>query len=368
MRAHPCALLLILLPVTGCNFSTPKAPTGEAPRWVRTALPEPRTRAEAYALSGTVVPPTGGQPLSFLVAGRVQGVHLREGAVVRPGQILATLEPTTYRAAVEAAAAQTRSARAAAERASDEFKRMKTIYDRQSLAENDFLKYKLAEEVACEQFLQALSNERVARKALADNALRAQAGGVVTRRLVEPGLTVAAGQPAIEISQTDPLEIQVGIPENLVGTLRIGQAAQVTVPAIPDVTFSGTLRVLNATADPASRTYMARIAVANPKGTLRLGMVAEARIQGDRQVPMLLIPYDAVVKDPQGVPTVFEYHPESRRVAARRVVLGALEGRLVEVRTGVDARNPIVIAGQHDLRDGVPVQVDGAPVPAVGRR
>lgn len=368
MRAYPCALLLVLLPVTGCRFSTGKESSGEVPHWVRTALPESRTQAEAHGLSGTVVPPTGGQPLSFLVAGRVQAVLLREGAVVRPGQVLATLEPTSHAAAVEAAAAQTRSAQAAAERASDELKRMKTIYDRQSLAENDFLKFRLAEQIAREQYLQAQANERVARKALADTTLRVQTGGVVTRRLIEPGLTVAAGQPAIEISQTDPVEIQVGIPETLVGILRIGQAAQVTVPAIPDATFSGTLRVLNATADPASRTYMARIAVANPKGTLRLGMVAEARVQGDRRVPMLLIPYEAVVKDIQGVPTVFEYHPDSRRVAARRVVLGGLEGRLVEVRSGVDARSPIVVAGQHDLRDGAPVQVDATPVPAAGRR
>jgi len=368
MRAMPCALLLALVPVTGCHFSSKKASSQETPRWIRTALPELRTQPEAFTLSGTAVPATGGQPLSFLVTGRVQAVHLREGASVRAGQALATLESTSYAAALEAAAAQTRSARAAADRAADELKRMKTIYDRRSLAENDFLKYKLAEQVAHEQCLQAQANERVARKALSDTTLRSLTEGVVTRRLIEPGLTVAAGQPALEISRLDPVEIQVGVPEHLVGSLRIGQASQVTVPALPHATFSGTLRVLNAAADPASRTYLGRITVPNPNGTLRLGMVAEARIQGDHPVPMLLIPYEAVVKDGQGVPTVFEYQPARQRVVARRVVLGALEGQRVEVRSGLEPQSLIVVAGQHDLRDGAAVRVDAASVTPSGRR
>lgn len=368
MRTNHFVWPIAILSLMGCQSTTSRDRLSPTPRWVRVACPGTKNQAEAYALSGSVVPQTGGQPLSFLVAGRVQSVNLREGEMVRSGQVLATLESSSYVAALDAAAAQARSAEAAADRAADELRRMKSIFDRQSLAENDFLKFKLAERVAREQLFQAQANEKIAKKALADTSLRAHAGGVVTRRLIEPGLTVAAGQPAIEFAQTDPVEIQVGIPENLVGTLRIGQAAQVMVPSIPNATFAGSLRVINATADPASRTYMARVAVKNPQGALRLGMVAEARIIGNRQIPMLLIPYESVVKDANGVTTVFEYLSDSQRVAARRVVLGALEGRHVEVRSGVDARSSIVVAGQHDLRDGSTVRIQEAVAPTAGRR
>jgi len=172
---------------------------------------------------------------------------------------------------------------------------------------------------------------------------------------------VGAGQPAFEIAQVDPVEIQIGIPENLIGTMRLGQCARVTLPALPEAAFEGTLRVINAAADPASRTYMARISVKNPKGVLRLGMVAEVRIQGDRRERLLLVPFEAIVKDPQGAPRVFEFRPGENRVLARRVVLGALEGKRVQVRSGLEASAPIVVAGQNFLRDGSPVQVEASP-------
>ena len=108
---------------------------------------------------------------------------------------------------------------------------------------------------------------------------------------------------------------------------------------------------------------MARIAVKNPKGALRLGMVAEARILGDRNEHMILIPYDAIVKDPQGAPVVFEFRPNENRVVARRVVLGILEGKCVQVRAGIDATTQIVVAGQNFLRDGSPVQIEIANAP-----
>ena len=358
MFVHNWVSLAILASALGCG--SPNDPKPEPARWIRVALPEVKDQPEAYPLSGTVVPQGAAQSLSFQVPGRVVNAVLREGEVVRKGQILASLETTSYAAGLEAAAAQTRSAQAAAARALDELQRMKILYDRQSLAENDFLKFRLAEQAAREQFHQTQASEKVAHKTLSDTSLKALVGGVITRRLVEPGVMVAAGQPAFEIAQMDPVEIQIGIPENLVAAMKVGQHSRITLPAVPNAEFAGTLCVINAAADPASRTYMARVAVKNPKGTLRLGMVAEARIQGDRREHLLLIPYEAIVKDPQGAPTVFEFRPAEHRVVARRVVLGILEGRRIQVRSGIDAATRIVVAGQNFLRDGSPAQVEAA--------
>jgi RND family efflux transporter MFP subunit len=350
-------MVAIGIALTGVGCGTPRNPPQEPGPWIRVVHPDVQDRPESYPFSGTVVPQGAAQTLSFLVPGRVVKVALREGQAIRRGQELGALEQTSYGAALEAAAAQARAAKAAMVRAQDESRRMKYLFDRQSLAENDFLKFKLAEQAAVEQYRQAQANETVARKNLSDTTLRALVGGVVTRRLVEPGVMAAAGQPAFEIAQVDPVEVQIGIPETLVGAMRIGQAARVTLPASPGASFDGTLRVINAAADPASRTYMGRIAVGNPKGLLHLGMVAEARIQGDRRESMLLVPYEAVVKDPQGASIVYEYEPGALRVVARRVVLGALEGRKVQVQSGLEASSQVVVAGQHSLRDGERVRL-----------
>ena len=354
--------LAILAAALGCGSRKDMQP--EPVRWIRVAYPEVKHQPESYPLSGTVVPQGAAQGLSFLVSGRVVEVGPREGECIKKGQVLAALETTSYAAGLDAAAAQTRSAQAAAARAHDECQRMKLVYDRQSLAENDFLKFQLADQAAREQLAQAEANEQVARKSLSDTGLRTLVGGVVTRRSVEPGVMVAAGQPAFEIAQLDPVEIQIGIPENLVGALKVGQTAAVTLAALPGVQVEGRLRVINAAMDPASRTYMARISVRNPRGVLHLGMLAEARIQGDHPERMVLVPYDAIVRDPQGAARVFEFRPGENRVVARRVILGALEGKLVQVQSGVDPGIQLVVAGQHYLRDGAPAQVEVANAPA----
>jgi RND family efflux transporter MFP subunit len=174
---------------------------------------------------------------------------------------------------------------------------------------------------------------------------------------------VAPGQPAFEVAAVESLEIQVGLPENLVNAVRVGQKAQVAVPAVPGAAREGTLRLVNAAADPASRTYMARVAVPNPQGLLRLGMVAEVRVQGDAEEDQLVVPCDAVVQDAQGATQVFEYRPAEGRVVARRVVVGRLDGQGIQIRSGVDASSWIVVAGQHGLRDGNPVRVEpGTPL------
>ncbi|MDR3669259.1 MAG: efflux RND transporter periplasmic adaptor subunit [Holophaga sp.] len=353
--------LAILAAALGCGARNTSQP--EPVRWVRVAFPEVKQQPESYPLSGTVVPQGAAQTLSFLVPGRVVKVGPREGECIRKGQVLANLDPISYAAGLQAAAAQARSAQAAAARAHDEFQRMNIIHDRQSLADNDFLKFQLADQAAREQLVQAQANEQVVRKSLSDTSLRTLVGGVVTRRSVEPGVMVAAGQPAFEIAQLDPVEIQIGIPENLVGALKVGQRATVTLSALPTAKFEGKLRVINAAVDPGSRTYMARITVKNPEGVLHLGMIAEARIQGSRQERMVLVPYDAIVKDPQGAAMVFEFRPGEKRVVARRVTLGALEGKLVQVRSGVDPETQLVVAGQHYLRDGASAQVETTNAP-----
>lgn len=353
--------ILLVAGWTGCGRN--HAPAQSAARWVRVAQPQVRRQTEAYPLTGTVVPQGATQVLSFLVPGRVTAVRLREGERVARGQVLANLEATSSLAAMEAGAAQTRAAQAAAERAQDECRRMRILYERQSLAENDFLKFDLARRAAEEQYQQARANEKALRKALADTWLKAPSAGVVTRRLIEPGITVAPGQPAFEVAAVESLEIQVGLPENLVNAVRVGQKAQVAVPAVPGAAREGPLRLVNAAADPASRTYMARVAVPNPQGLLRLGMVAEVRVQGDAEEDQLVVPCDAVVQDAQGATQVFEYRPAEGRVVARRVVVGRLDGQGIQIRSGVDASSWIVVAGQHGLRDGNPVRVEpGTPL------
>lgn len=348
---------------------------------------------ETVSVSGTVSTPNSPANVCFLVSGKVVFVGPREGEYVRKGQVLARIDPTDFALSLKGVAAQAASAQAALEkamnsarpelleqarisyeRAEDEYRRMKMLYDSKSLAPNDFQKYKAAYEHAKQEYEQAKAGGQredkalakagyresaahleVARKALSDATLCAPMDGYIAKRSIEPGATASPGQTVFEIVQMDPLEVNVGVPETDVQTVRIGQKADITVPALPGKSFQGTVRVINVSAATDTRTYMTRIRVANPDHLLRVGMVAEARIRGDRTVAMATLPGDAVVRDPQGATQVYVYYPDQKRVYAKRVEIGATTNRDVEIKSGLEGSELVVLAGQAKLRNGLVV-------------
>jgi len=227
------------------------------------------------------------------------------------------------------------------------------LYDSKSMAPNDYQKYKAAHDSSMQQYEQAVASERLVRKRLADATLCAPQSGYIAKRSIEPGDTASAGSPVFEIVQVDPVEVNVGVPETDVHLVRIGQKAAITVPALPGKSFEGTVRIINVSADSNTRTYMTRIRVANPEHLLRVGMVAEATIRGDRTVSMVTLPGDAVVRDPQGATQVFVYYPDQKRVYAKRVEIGAAVGKDVEIKSGLSGNEQIVLAGQTKLKNGL---------------
>ena len=172
--------------------------------------------------------------MCFLVSGKVVFVGPREGEYVKKGQVLASIDPTDYRLPLAAAKAQADQARVGYERAEDEFKRMKMLYDSKSLAPNDFQKYKAAYDSAMQQYEQAVASEKLSRKRLTDATLCAPTSGYIAKRSIEPGDTASPGRPVFEIVQMDPVEVNVGVPETDVHLVRIGQKADITVPALPE--------------------------------------------------------------------------------------------------------------------------------------
>jgi multidrug efflux pump subunit AcrA (membrane-fusion protein) len=96
-------------------------------------------------------------------------------------------------------------------------------------------------------------------------------------------------------------------------------------------------------------------------------MVAEATIRGDRTISMVTLPGDAVIRDPQGATQVFVYYPNQKRVYTKRLEIGAVIDRNVEIKSGLSGDELIVLAGQSKLRNGsvVTVTEQRSDVPSV---
>jgi RND family efflux transporter MFP subunit len=318
---------------------------------------------EFVSVSGTVTSPDAPLQVSFLVPGKVIQVGPREGDYVEKGQLLAAIDPIDYKLALQAASAQAGQANVALNRSKDEYARMKFLYESRSLAENDFEKFKAAYLSAKQQVDQAVANQKLAQKRLSDASLYAPAAGFISRRSIEPGETASPGRPAFETVRLDPVEINVGVPETDIHLVRIGQTAAIDIPALPAESFEGKVRIINVSADPNTRTYMTRIVVPNPAHILRVGMVAEARIQGDRVLDLVTLPAETILRDPQGATIVFVYYPEQGRVYAKRVETGVVYGREITIKSGLSGDEAVVFAGQDKLRDGTIVSLTDETTP-----
>jgi len=355
--------VLIFLMLASCSQSKSEEQPAAKPTPIRTGKVQLVQEREFVSVSGTVVSPDAPILASFLVSGKVIEVGPREGDYVKKGQFLAAIDPIDYQLSLQAASAQAGQAKVELNRSKDEYGRMKFLYESRSLAANDFEKYKASYLSAKQQVDQTIANQKLAQKRLTDATLYAPADGFVSKRAIEPGQTASSGSPVFEMVRLDPVEINVGVPETDIHLVRLGQAVSVTIPALPGKSFEGKVRVINVSADPNTRTYMTRIVVPNPAHILRVGMVAEARIQGDRMLDLMTLPAETILRDPQGATIVFVYYPEQGRVYSKRVETGLLYGREIAIKNGLSGDEAIVFAGQERLRDGAVVSLTGEAAP-----
>jgi RND family efflux transporter MFP subunit len=386
--------LLGVLALAGCG---PKAQVAaDQPVPVRLRTPNRVQQPVSVTASGAVEANVTAQG-AFQIAGRVARVFVEEGQAVTKGQVLAELDSTDYRNAYDGAQAQADAARAVDRKAQqgpraqeleqaridyerwlDEYKRMKFLYDHQSLAANDFKKveagYQAAQqrydmarqgtrvedkEAATGQYRAAAAQMHEAGKRLTDCQLRAPIAGFVGMRRIDVGDTVGSGTPVIGVLDLNPVKVRVAIPEAEIGKVREGARATVTIPSLEGRQFEGKVEAVGVTADPASRTYTVKITVQNPERLLRAGMVSEARVFGSSMVNAITVPGGAIVRDARGVTQVYVYEPTRQRVYARRVDVGAPLGDEVEIVGGLGGNEQVVVAGQQNVREGSPVHVTG---------
>ena len=344
---------------------------------------------------GSVTSQNSPARLTFLVSGRILNLIPREGDFVKKGSLIAEIDPTDYKYALQSAEAQVgmakafyekvassvrpeelEQARVAYERSADEFMRMKMIYDAGSLAPNDYHKYKAAYEIEAYRYQMALDGgqkedrERalsalkeaeagleLARKHLKDTKLYAVSDGYISKRFLAPGDTTSAGTPVVEVVSLDPVDISVGIPEKDIRLVTDNLTAVVSLAALPDEVFKGRVRVVNVSADPATRTYLTKIEVENPDNILKIGMVSDVSVITNKPLEMLTVPLSILVKDPQGATGVFVFNKEDQRAYRVKVDTGMLYGKNIEITQGLKGNEIVIVAGQQRLRDGVSVKI-----------
>ena len=351
--------LTVLLAAAGCGGGADAAPKGgggggrpggggpggfggrdrNAPTPVEVAEVQRGTLSRTVTVSG-MLEPIRAISVNAQHPGALLDVKVREGDVVRPGQVLAEVDAREVTAQVRSAQAALALARATAER-SDRLFRTGVITAPEHERDQAAL---AAAEATAEQL----------RTRLGFATVKAPMGGVITARLVEPGDVVQGQTRLFALADLTTLIARVQISELDVAAIRNGEAVDVTADALPGATFRGTVRRVFPAADSATRMVPVEVALAGGAGRLKPGFTARVTFRLDERPSVLLAPVSAV----HGTSAARAVFVVTGDAAQRREVrLGHTSGSQVEVLEGLAAGDQVVVAGADDLRDGGKVRV-----------
>jgi RND family efflux transporter MFP subunit len=352
MKPFALFVALCALGAAACDGPKPADKVG-APRPVVAVQIHYAPRVREQALPG-VVKARIETDLAFRVAGKIAERLVDAGAEVKRGEPLARLDDADFRLQLEQAEAERGSAKAALDQSEAEERRIATLA-RQGWSANAELDrmHSTADQArgALERADRAVT---LARNALDYATLEADADGVVSMVMAEPGQVVGAGAPVVRLAHTGEREAAVAVPETLVDRVR-ANPARVEFWALPGVSVAARLRELSPNADAATRTYPARFTLLAAPENVRLGMSLTVVSAADG-APVARVPVGAIFDLGRG-PQVWIVDRASGRLSAASVSVAGYESDSAFVTGGLAEGAEVVTLGVHKLDASETVRV-----------
>ncbi len=365
------------------------------------ALPEvsfvPVTRASA---AGNLVLPGNIQavteaPVLARAEGFVNKRYVDIGDRVTAGQLLAEIEAPDLDQQVRQAQASLQQARADLERATAALEQGKANeslakvtagrwenLSRQGIAsrqENDQYQAQYQAQIANVRALdRAVAAARSSIDAAEANVARftdlksylkvkAPFAGVITLRNVDVGALVNSGNTLLfRIAQTNPLRTYLNVPQSNAPDVLVGQVAMISTSDLPERKFPGRVARTANSLDPATRTLLVEIQVANADGKLMPGMYAQVDLNLPRKDPPLLMPSDTLVVRPEG--TLAAVMSPENVVHFQRITVGRDFGDRIEVLSGLSEGQKVIVNPNDSVQEGVKVHPSAAPEGAGAKR
>jgi len=305
--------------------------------------------------------------LAFRVGGKLVRREVDVGDRVVAGQLLATVDPGDFEAQARAAEARLAAAEAQRVRAAADRSRYQALARDQLVSRSALDAQEAAWRAAEGEARAARAQVQVSRNQAGYARLHAPADGVVASRQAEVGQVVAAGQTVFTLAGHDGREVAIALPEPVLADFGVGQPVEVELWTAPGERLPGRFREISPVADPAARTYAARVAI-DAEDAARVALGQSARVHAAGAGGALSVPLAAVQPGDDGGTSVWVYG--DGRVHRVAVQAGTFGAERVPVHEGLDADDWVVVAGGHLLREGQDVRAidrDNRAVDAPGR-
>jgi RND family efflux transporter MFP subunit len=323
-------------------------------RPVRSLTIEKRAAGSTVAITGTVQAQTEVNE-SFRIDGRLIERLVDVGDTVKPGQLIARLDPQNEESGVQGARAQLEAARAREVEARSNFQRMRDLVAEDAVSRAQFEQADALLQTAQAQVQTAQSQLTLAQNRLGYTRLFATVAGVVTARGPEPGEVVSPGRMVVQVAREGGRDAVFDVPAQVKNSVPKYPDIRVALVDDPAVTAAGKVREVSPRADPVTGTFAVRVRLVDPPPAMRLGSTVTGRMTLDA-VPAIEIPSAALVRS-NGKTAVWIVDPAAKTVSLREISVGTASAAAVQVASGLRAGDIVVTAGVQALRPGQKVRL-----------
>lgn len=278
-------------------------------------------------------------------SGRVLRLTVKEGDVVRRGQLIATID-------VEAIEKQIEELETSLSLARTVFERQGRLWEQKIGSELQYLEAKNNVE-RLEKSLEGL------RVQLDKRNVYAPISGSVETVLTQSGEVAAPGSPIVQILNTNKLQVEADVPETYLQVVDRGETVRVRIPALNEE-FTAPVRLIGRTIDPSNRTFRIEIPVRNASAKLKPNLLAEVLIQDYEEENVLVIPLDRLQQEVGGKRYVMTAVPgDNDEIIARKtyVSTGATYNNRVVITEGLSAGDNLILEGARGLVDNDPIEI-----------
>ena len=290
------------------------------------------------------------------VPGKVTDFNFDVGDEVTQGAVLFTIDTIDLNNNLRAAEAGYNVAKLARDNAKTTYENNKLLFDEEIISKAEFDQIKYGYEAAEAQLASVQVQLDTLKKSISDCAVTSPLTGVVTQRNVEIGGFASAASPAFVVMDLSKIKVEVGVSEQVLNTIKIGDKVDVTMTAISELPLEGTVSTVSPAAGQ-SGMYTVKVELDNADGIIKSGMMAEVNFTAESAEDTIVLPRNAVITKEDETYVYVVENGVAKKVA---VEVGIEAGETIEITKGLKDGDEVVTKGQTYISDGEEVNVMNA--------
>lgn len=293
--------------------------------------------------------------LGFRVDGKITERLVDVGQRVKPGDLLARLDPVDYELSARQAEAELASAEKQVEISQIALKRAQILQEKSATSQSSLEQSQLAYEQAVASRDAAVSALEQARNRVAYSQLTSDVDGIVTAAAGEAGQVVAAGTAVVTLAADGAKEVEIAVPEVDISEFRPGKTVTASFWSNSGLKLEGKVREVAGSADSQSRTFAVRVSLPDDPQVL-LGMTATVIAKTDDAMPAYVLPLAAITQE-DGKSVVWLVDRDTQTVHRREISVAGFSADGVRVSKGIDTGDLVVAAGTQFMREDMKVRL-----------